>query len=215
MTTLLFTAAMVGTIHTLMGPDHYVPFVAMAKAGRWTTSKTLLITVLCGLGHVIGSIALGAIGITFGWAIEPLEAVEGTRGSIAGWLLIGFGLAYLVWGLRKLWRKNERVQSARVDGKPGMQKSSMIPWILFTIFVLGPCEPLIPLLMFPAAQHSVYGIAMVAAVFSICTIATMTTVVMLMHRGLSWVSLPWLERNTQVLSGAAICACGLAVQFGL
>lgn len=215
MTTLLLTAAIVGTLHTLIGPDHYVPFVAMSKAGRWTTSKTLLITILCGIGHVAGSIVLGAIGIALGWAVEPLEAIEGTRGSIAGWLLIGFGLAYLVWGLRKRWRKSERVKTARVEGNSDVQRSSMMPWVLFTIFVLGPCEPLIPLLMFPAAVHSVWGIVMVAAVFSICTIATMTTIVMLMHRGLSWVSLPWLERNTQVLAGAAICACGLAVQFGL
>ncbi|HOD34406.1 MAG TPA: hypothetical protein PLR20_01590 [Syntrophales bacterium] len=28
------------------------------------------------------------------------------------------------------------------------------PWVLFTIFVLGPSEPLIPVLMFPAARNA-------------------------------------------------------------
>ncbi len=33
------------------------------------------------------------------------------------------------------------------------ESSSITPWVLFVIFVLGPCEPLIPLLMFPAASR--------------------------------------------------------------
>ena len=29
-----------------------------------------------------------------------LESVEAFRGDLAGWLLIGFGTAYLLWGIR-------------------------------------------------------------------------------------------------------------------
>ena len=29
-----------------------------------------------------------------------LTQLESFRGDIAGWLLLGFGLAYMVWGLR-------------------------------------------------------------------------------------------------------------------
>ena len=36
---------------------------------------------------------------------------------------------------------------------------NLTPWILFTIFVFGPCEPLIPLVMFPAAEHTMVGVA--------------------------------------------------------
>ena len=31
---LILTAASIGCIHTLLGPDHYVPFVAMGAARR-------------------------------------------------------------------------------------------------------------------------------------------------------------------------------------
>jgi len=76
----------------------------MGAARRWTTRKTLLITSLCGLGHVAGSVAIGMIGIAIGVSLSRLEWLEGLRGDAAAWLLTGFGLAYLAWGLKKAWR---------------------------------------------------------------------------------------------------------------
>ena len=101
---LILTAASIGCIHTLLGPDHYVPFVAMGAARRWTTRKTLWITSLCGVGHVLGSVAIGMVGIGIGVSLHRLEWLEGLRGDAAAWLLTGFGLAYLAWGLKKAWR---------------------------------------------------------------------------------------------------------------
>jgi hypothetical protein len=42
---LLITAVSIEFFHTLFGPDHYVPFIAMSKARNWSTLKT---TILCG-----------------------------------------------------------------------------------------------------------------------------------------------------------------------
>ena len=39
-TLLLWTAASIGFVHTLLGPDHYLPFVAMSRAGGWSARKT-------------------------------------------------------------------------------------------------------------------------------------------------------------------------------
>jgi hypothetical protein len=85
---LLLTAVSIGALHTLLGPDHYIPFVAMAKAGRWSVPKTAAVTAACGVGHVAGSILLGFIGVAFGVAVARLEWIESVRGNIAGWLLI-------------------------------------------------------------------------------------------------------------------------------
>ena len=57
--------------------------------------------------------------------------------------------------------------------------ASMTPWILFAIFVFGPCEPLIPVLMYPAALQSVAGVLLVTSVFAVVTLATMLGVVLL------------------------------------
>lgn len=227
---LLATAASIGLVHTLLGPDHYVPFLVLARARGWSRGKTAAITALCGVGHVLSSVALGALGIGFGLALTRLEGIESRRGELAGWALIVFGLLYTAWGLKKalagrhghvhLFGGHAAVhalthahQHGREAEQEAAQKLSLTPWALFLIFVLGPCEPLIPLLMYPAATHSLAATALVTGVFAATTIGTMLTVVLLGRAGLRHVHAPWLERYTHALAGAAILACGLAIQF--
>jgi hypothetical protein len=85
--------------------------------------------------------------------------------------------------------------------------------VLFTIFILGPCEPLIPLLMYPAAQNSAAGVALVAVLYTIATLATMAAAVFLTSAGFARLPLGILERYLHALAGAAILACGAAIQF--
>ncbi|MCX6832664.1 MAG: hypothetical protein NT028_11150, partial [candidate division Zixibacteria bacterium] len=66
---LAVTAASIGFIHTVAGPDHYIPFIVMAKARKWSMTKTTWITFLCGLGHIGGSVILGLIGVALGIAV--------------------------------------------------------------------------------------------------------------------------------------------------
>ncbi|MCJ7523916.1 MAG: hypothetical protein MUP71_01680, partial [Candidatus Aminicenantes bacterium] len=56
------TAVALGFVHTLLGPDHYLPFIAMAKARQWSLKRTLLIAFFSGLGHVLSSVVLGFLG---------------------------------------------------------------------------------------------------------------------------------------------------------
>jgi nickel/cobalt exporter len=242
---LILTAVSIGCIHTLLGPDHYVPFVAMGAARRWTTRKTLWVTSLCGLGHVLGSVAIGLVGIGVGVSLHQLEWLEGLRGDAAAWLLTGFGLAYLAWGIKKAWRARPHTHPhfhgdgtlhehthgheglhlhPHVDLHPHMrlhphphvapqQVRSITPWALFVIFVLGPCEPLIPVLMYPASQHSVWGTVAVVLAFAAATIATMLTVVYLAARGLERLPLDTAERYSHALAGAALSLCGLGIVF--
>ncbi|MCP4679374.1 MAG: sulfite exporter TauE/SafE family protein [Deltaproteobacteria bacterium] len=225
---LCVTAAAIGCFHTLFGPDHYLPFIVMSRARKWSLSKTAVITVLCGLGHVMSSVLLGLIGVAVGFGVGELEAFEGFRGNVAAWLLIGFGLAYCVWGLWRTFKDKKHTHSHLHDGKHHTHEHShkhdhahlhedkqrtLTPWVLFTIFVLGPCEPLIPILMYPAAKQSISGMLLVTAIFAATTLATMLAVVMISAWGVSFAKLGRTERYTHVFAGAAICLSGLAIQF--
>lgn len=228
---LLITAGSIGVLHTVTGPDHFVPFIAMSKVGNWSLRRTALITLACGIGHVVGSILLGALGITLGLVAVRLTDIEAARGDVAAWMLLGFGLAYLTWGLVQAYRNRPHAHvHAHEDGKLHIhehqhqddhlhvhesqkQRGRMTPWVLFAIFVFGPCEPLIPVLMYPAATLSLWGVVAVAVVFGVATLATMLTIVLAAHRGLKGISLPWLERYSHALAGAAILVCGVAVKF--
>lgn len=210
LTILVGTAATLGLIHTVLGPDHYVPFIALAKARGWSRRRALGVTFACGLGHVLSSVVIGAVGLLFGVAILKLEFLESARGEIAGWLLFGFGLAYTVWGIRRALRKGRSApQAMTVEGG----KSSVTPWVLFIIFVLGPCEPLIPLLLYPAARLSLAGLLAVAGTFSAFTVATMLALAYAALRGMSLVPQMRLERYAHALAGFAILACGAGIQL--
>lgn len=227
---LIVAAASIGFFHTILGPDHYLPFIMMSWARRWSVLKTTLITFLCGLGHIGSSVALGLIGVAFGLAVKKLEVVESTRGNIAAWLLIAFGLAYLVWGLRRAYRGKSHIHShthiAGVEHEhphnhhiehahihQSCSKPSVTPWVLFVIFVFGPCEPLIPILMYPAAKNSLVGLIVVTSVFGVVTIATMLGVVLLSAAGVNLMPFSRLQRFSHAIAGATICLCGLAIQF--
>ena len=233
---LVATAATIGVVHTLIGPDHYLPFVAMAGARRWSLRRTLGITSVCGVGHVLGSVVLGTLGILLGWAIGGLQWFEGLRGDAASWLLIGCGLAYAAWGVKQALRNRPHTHwhshgdgtvhehthvhhdehmhaHVAAPGRSGVR--SVTPWILFTIFVFGPCEALIPMLMYPAAGGSWWGVVLVVSVFAVATIATMLITVTLGFLGISHLPVGKLERYSHCIAGLTLVACGLAIQMGL
>ncbi|MEZ5082018.1 MAG: sulfite exporter TauE/SafE family protein [Bacteroidales bacterium] len=225
---LAVTAASIGFFHTLLGPDHYLPFIFMAKARKWSLMKTTLVTIACGIGHVGSSVLLGVIGYSFGIALFKLEAFEGFRGDLAAYAFILFGLVYFIWGVRRaILNKPHKHKHIHNDGTIHLHehnhandhdhiyKKNITPWILFTIFVLGPCEPLIPVLMYPAAETSTSGMIFIAIIFSVVTIITMLAVVLIATFGFNFVKLGRLERYTHALAGAIVLLSGVAIVLGL
>ncbi|MBX3395731.1 MAG: sulfite exporter TauE/SafE family protein [Phycisphaerae bacterium] len=230
---LAITAISLGFLHTILGPDHYLPFVAMSRIWHWSLPRTLVITMLCGIGHVLSSAVLGIVGIALGLGLEKLEAVESVRSDLAAWALIAFGLVYLVWGMRAAYRNRPHThlsigggmiveahhgpEHAEVhDSASEMPRhASMTPWILFTIFVFGPCEVLIPLLIFPAATGQITSVWWVTFLFGITTIATMIAIVVALLLGVKSLRLRAFERFGHAAAGAVLLSCGLAIKFGL
>jgi sulfite exporter TauE/SafE len=212
---LCTTAVSVGVLHTILGPDHYVPFVAMSRAGGWSSGKTLRVTLACGLGHVAGSVAIGVVGLLLGVAVLRLESLEAFRGDAAGWLLIALGLACCMGPFLRAHRPaHEGCPPAAA--RPGPAAGGVwSPWLLFLIFVFGPCEPLIPLLMYPAAKASPLAVAAVVAVFAGATVVTMTAAVFAVRSGAGLVGPRWPAPVAHALAGLAVLACGVLIKLGL
>ena len=230
--TLTGLAAFLGFFHTLIGPDHYIPFIMMAAARGWSRTKTALITLLCGIGHVASSVILGMVGVAVGMAVTKVEGIESIRGDIAAWALLAFGLVYMIWGIRQAYKnKLHTHRHVHTDGSTHehehthqqehthihaeAKKTSITPWALFVVFVLGPCEVLIPLVMYPAAEKNLLGLALVTTVFAIATIGTMLTMVLIATYGFSFLPLKRMERYSHAIAGATICLCALAIHLGL
>jgi sulfite exporter TauE/SafE len=224
---LLLAAFGIALVHTLAGPDHYLPFVMLARARKWSARRTLGVTAVCGVGHVASSLVLGGIGVAVGVSVGAIEGMENARGELAAWLLVGFGAAYGLWGLRRAIRGRRGLAlhahgghvHLHEHGEPGHDhhhargERGTTFWALFVIFVLGPCEPLIPLVIAPASTGRWQLAAVVAVVFSVTTILTMLAVVLLALLGAQRLRLAFLERWAHALAGGMVAASGLAILF--
>ena len=223
------TAATLAFVHTLMGPDHYLPFVAMGKSGEWSVARTLRTTLACGAGHIAGSVVFGLVGIYASIQLGVLEAIESFRGDLAAWALVSVGLVWMAIGLRRAYRRRPHShwhshgqvrhchehrhvrEHTHAHGAEQGVGRSLAGWAIFTVFVLGPCEPLIPILMFPAAEQSMAGVVAVTGVFAVVTVLTMLAAVALSLWGLKSIRLPALERYSQAIAGCTIAMCGLSL----
>ncbi len=209
-TALLLTALTIGVVHTIAGPDHYLPFVALSKSRDWSKVRTINIVIISGLAHVLSSVVIGFIGIGAGIGLSKLELFEGFRGNIAAWLLFSFGVAYTAWAVFRLIRRKSHVHRHLEDKSRNRQ---LTVWIIFLIFLFGPCEPLIPIIMYPAAEHNYAAVGLVALVFAIATIGTMLISVMILLKGFTLVKLSSLEKYQHVIAGFAIMLCGAGILF--
>lgn len=252
---LLLAAAGIAIVHTALGPDHYLPFVMIGRARKWTMARTLVITALCGIGHVGSSLLLGGLGILAGMAIAGVEGLEQLRGSAAGWALVAVGCAYGLWGLRQASRHrhglevhrhgahvhlheggdgqhahqlhahahdhgpahhhgpHQEVAPAATAEAPAPSGKSVTFWALFLVFVLGPCEPLIPLFVVPASEGRWSLAITVGVVFAVTTIGTMLAITGAMYAGVSKLPLGALERWSHALAGGVIASSGLGMLF--
>ncbi len=226
---LSVTAVSLGFLHTILGPDHYLPFIVLSESKKWTLKKTMFITFLCGVGHVLGSVILGMAGIAVGISISKIEIIESFRGNIAAWLFIAFGLVYMIISVRNLIKKRKHNHSHYHLGRDSHHHEhnhkdehthvhdndvvKTTPWVLFLIFVFGPCEPLIPILMYPAAQNNFSGAIIVSLLFSVVTIATMMSIVLAFKLGFSKINLKPVEKYSHLIAGATIFFSGIAIQF--
>jgi len=223
---LITTAIAIACVHTATGPDHYLPFIALAKARGWSFASTLGWTILCGCGHVWSSVLLGLSGAALGWSLSNVSWFENVRGGIAGWVLVIFGVIYGVWGWLRIYQNRshkhfdmyedgsiyvyEHKHGETVNTK---ERHKVTPWVLFIIFLLGPCEPMIPLMYFPAAKNSWLGMVLLIIVYTSFTLLTMIVMVTLGYGGIAFLKPENSGRYAHALGGLTLFICGGGMVF--
>jgi len=197
---LIISTLTVGVLHAL-APDHWLPFVMIGRAQAWSRWKLTNITTLAGIGHVSTSLLIGAAGVLLGMAAQEVKLWESSRGNIASLLLIGFGIAYMVWGIKNWGRKHSHEMN---------QAKVVSYWTLFALVVFGPCEPLIPLI-FIGYGYGWMAVLAVFVLFSVTTIGMMLLQVHLAMLGVSILRVHWLEHGSHAIAGGVIALTGVAI----
>lgn len=222
---LIPTSISIAVIHTLSGPDHYIPFIVLSNERKWPVRKTISIVLLCGIGHIMSSVLLAVAGIWMQTSVLSVSTLEDYRGSIASWMLFIFGFTYLIWGIWKLIRQNYKHSHLHFHRNGLLHshshnhesahthihispKRNITPWVLFIIFIFGPCEPMIPLIMGSQLHYGWNQTMMVILLFSAFTISSMMVMVFAGLYGFSKLKTDWIEKYTTVITGGALSLCG-------
>ncbi len=204
---IAFAACSIGALHSL-APDHWMPFLALGRAQRWSAARVARVTALCGFGHVTVSALLGVAAALFG--LEVVSALGRRLASWAALLLIGFGVGYGGWGMRRALARLHGHRHAHYDHVH--HAARLTPWALFLLFSADPCVAVIPLIV-AAAPLGALAVAAVVAVYEIATIATMTSLVLAAWRGWGALGLRFrgLERFADAAAGGLLAALGLVL----
>jgi nickel/cobalt exporter len=210
---LMFAAAGVGSLHSL-APDHWVPFAALSRARRWSAAHTARLTILCGLGHVSVSAILGLAALFVG--LQAVHALGSRLEVNAIYLLIGFGIVYTIWGLRRSFARDPlQVMHHHDHHHPHGENEhdhGLTEWSLFLLFSADPCVAVIPMIM-AASVGGWIAVAAVVVAYEIATIVTMTALVVAARASANSVHFGWFDRYGDAAAGALIVTVGTVLSI--
>jgi nickel/cobalt transporter (NicO) family protein len=203
---LIIGAMAVGALHT-MAPDHWLPFAALARSRGWSSRRAARTTVLCGFGHVTVSAALAVAALFLG--LTAVHAIGSRLENQAIYLLMGFGVVYMLWGLRRSFRRDPLAVTHPHHHPHGQHDHDhgLTEWSLFVLFSADPCVAVIPMVM-AAAGSGWHAVALVIVAYEIATIGTMVLLVVTAHAGIGALRAPWLNRYGDAAAGALIVTMG-------
>lgn len=195
------TGFAVAFLHAAL-PTHWLPFVLVGRAQKWSTGRTLGVTLLAGLGHVALTIALGLALVMAGMALQP--ALGGLFHLVVGGLMVVIGLYYLVRG-----RHNHALPDA---GKRKYASDRAAIVALVTLLTLSPCEAFLPYYL-AGMEHGWQAFVLLSGVLMAATAAGMLIFTSLSLAGFKRLGLHWVERYEETILGGALIVVGLAVAF--
>ncbi|MHB1610081.1 MAG: hypothetical protein ACYCOU_01050 [Sulfobacillus sp.] len=227
---LLLAGASVAIFHAIL-PDHWMPIALVARAQRWSTGRTTRVALWTGIGHVLGSIALGVIVIALGYGLKGILRLEG---PIVGIVLVLTGVGLFLWSLRHPGHHHphgaeghshehdhahDHEHSADAHGHPHPghthdhdhhdNRRSRGAWLIPAGIAASPDPTILPVFLAAIAVNIRTAIE-VLAVYSLVTIVAMVGLTLAAVWGGYQVKWNWLERHANHVTAAVLVALGIA-----
>jgi hypothetical protein len=186
-------------------PTHWLPFVLVGRAQRWTLPRGLLAVAAAGLAHIASTAVVGSLIVAAGLALD--EWIAGLLPHLSAVLLFAFGGFYLI---------KSAIRRPILAGGPVLELTeptvshSAAFWGLVAVMALSPGEVLLPIYM-SSAQEGVMALALLTLAFALGTILGMATFTTLARAGASILRLERWARYEGAILGAALIAIGLLV----
>ncbi|HEX2854120.1 MAG TPA: hypothetical protein VHO24_12850 [Opitutaceae bacterium] len=227
LTSIAVTGFSVAFLHAMI-PTHWLPFVLVARARKWSWSKTMLVTAFAGMGHVLLTSLLG-LGIAwFGFQLD--EKLGRAFPWITGGLLVVIGLYYFwqQWrggGIRHHHLLGGRHQPSKQCGHEHdhshwddeLKDSRLVStksgdWAaisgLFVMLTFSPCELFFPVYI-AGVQFGWRGFFVLSGILAVATLAGMLLFTWLTRVGLEKIEIKNFERYEAALLGTLFSVLGV------
>lgn len=188
-------------------PTHWLPFVLVGRAQKWSLQRTLASVATAGLAHVATTAILGGLLVAAGLALD--QWVAGIVPHLSAILLFAFGGFYLVKAT--LRRPAPVTPSGHVLDltEPTVSHAAAF-WGLVALLALSPGEVLLPIYM-SSAHEGLGALSLLTLAFAVGTIAGMGVFTLLARAGASLLKLEKWARYEGAILGLALIVLGLLV----
>ena len=197
---LLLGGLSIATLHAIL-PNHWMPFVLVGQAQKWSKRKTLSIAALAGGGHIVLTTVLGGLIV---WAGVKLSArLEEFFAFLAGAILILVGILYGISNVRHRGHSHAHHGHERLSDKAAAGS-------LIAVLTFSPCEAFLPVYLL-ATPYGWVGFVVLSAVLATGTLGGMLALTGLTLAGLERMAFPRVERYAGLIVGSIMVLLGGSV----
>lgn len=186
-------------------PTHWLPFVLVGRAQRWTLARTLGAAAAAGLAHIASTAVVGGLIVMAGLALN--RWVEGLLPHLSAALLFIFGAFYLARAT--LMRPAVASGPAPETPEPAVSNAAAF-WGLVAVMAVQPGEVLLPIYL-STAEEGLAALSLLTLSFAAGTVAGMVLLTTLARAGASILRLERWARYEGAVLGLALIGLGLLV----
>lgn len=186
-------------------PTHWLPFVLVGRAQRWSLARVMTVVVTAGLAHIASTAIVGSLIVAAGLALNAW--IGGLLPHLSAALLFIFGAFYLA---RASLQKPVTATGPEAELPEPAVSDRAAFWGLVLMMAVTPGEVLLPIYL-SSATEGVMALVLLTLSFAAGTVLGMTLLAALASAGYSILRLERWARYEGAILGVALILIGLLV----
>ncbi|HEY1073602.1 hypothetical protein [Brevundimonas sp.] len=186
-------------------PTHWLPFVLVGRAQRWSLMRVMTVAVTAGLAHIASTALVGSLIVAAGLALNAW--IGGLLPHLSAALLFLFGAFYLA---RASLQKPITATGPEAEVPEPAVSDRAAFWGLVLMMAVTPGEVLLPIYL-SSATEGVMALSLLTVAFAAGTVLGMTLLAALASAGYSILRLERWARYEGAILGVALILIGFLV----
>ena len=186
-------------------PTHWLPFVLVGRAQRWSLMRVMTVAVTAGLAHIASTALVGSLIVAAGLALNAW--IGGLLPHLSAALLFIFGAFYLA---RASLQKPITATGPEAEVPEPAVSDRAAFWGLVLMMAVTPGEVLLPIYL-SSATEGVTALGLLTLSFAAGTVLGMTLLSALASAGYSILRLERWARYEGAILGISLIVIGLLV----